>query len=411
MASKNCLVKNLEAVETLGSTSTICSDKTGTLTQNRMTVAHMWFDNKIVEADTSEDQSGSQGAAWKESGGWKTLERVGMLCNRAEFKGGQEGVSVLKREVNGDASEAAILKCTELSHGNVMDYRTKNKKVCEIPFNSTNKYQVSIHETEDKNDKRHLLVMKGAPERILDRCSTIVIDGEEKDLTDEWKDAFNDAYMELGGLGERVLGFCDYMLDEEKYPQGYPFDAEEANFPLEGLRFTGLMSMIDPPRAAVPDAVAKCRSAGIKVIMVTGDHPITAKAIAKSVGIISEGNETVEDIAQRLNISIEEVNPREAHAAVVHGGELKDLGDEALDDILMYHNEIVFARTSPQQKLIIVEGCQRMGAIVAVTGDGVNDSPALKKADIGVAMGIAGSDVSKQAADMILLDDNFASIV
>jgi len=409
MASKNCLVKNLEAVETLGSTSTICSDKTGTLTQNRMTVAHMWFDNAIHEADTSEDQSGV--SMNKNAVGWKILSRVAALCNRAEFKPGQDSIPILKREVNGDASEAALLKCCELTMGNVMNYRTKNKKVCEIPFNSTNKYQVSIHDTEDKNDKRYLLVMKGAPERILDRCSTIVIDGEEKDLTDEWKDAFNDAYMELGGLGERVLGFCDYMLDEEKYPQGYPFDADEANFPLEGLRFTGLMSMIDPPRAAVPDAVAKCRSAGIKVIMVTGDHPITAKAIAKSVGIISEGNETVEDIANRLNISVNDVNPREAHAAVVHGGELKDLGDEALDDILMYHNEIVFARTSPQQKLIIVEGCQRMGAIVAVTGDGVNDSPALKKADIGVAMGIAGSDVSKQAADMILLDDNFASIV
>merc|ERR1712214_188846 len=411
MASKNCLVKNLEAVETLGSTSTICSDKTGTLTQNRMTVAHMWFDNKIVEADTSEDQSGSQGASWKESGGWKTLERVGMLCNRAEFKTGQENVSILKREVNGDASEAAILKCTELSNGNVMDYRAKNKKLVEIPFNSTNKFQVSIHETSDPNDNRYLLVMKGAPERIVDRCSTIIVDGRELPLTEEWKNAFETAYMELGGLGERVLGFCDYMLPADKYPNGYPFDADDVNFPLEGLRFVGLISMIDPPRAAVPDAVTKCRSAGIKVIMVTGDHPITAKAIARSVGIISDGNKTVEDIAEEKGIPVDKVNPREAHAAVVHGGELKDIKEKQLDEILMYHSEIVFARTSPQQKLIIVEGCQRMGAIVAVTGDGVNDSPALKKADIGVAMGIAGSDVSKQAADMILLDDNFASIV
>merc|ERR1711931_465748 len=409
MASKNCLVKNLEAVETLGSTSTICSDKTGTLTQNRMTVAHMWFDNKIVEADTSEDQSGN--SFDKEARGWKTLERVACLCNRAEFKAGQEAEPILKREVNGDASEAAILKCTELSKGNVMTYRKNNKKVCEIPFNSTNKFQVSIHETDDPNDKRYLLVMKGAPERILDRCSTIIIDGTERPLTQEWKDAFNTAYMELGGYGERVLGFCDYVMPLDKFPVGYPFDPEEENFPLEGLRFVGLMSMIDPPRAAVPDAVVKCRSAGIKVIMVTGDHPITAKAIAKSVGIISEGMETVEDIAARNNVPVSEVNPRDARACVVHGGELKDLNEKQIDEILMYHSEIVFARTSPQQKLIIVEGCQRMGAIVAVTGDGVNDSPALKKADIGVAMGIAGSDVSKQAADMILLDDNFASIV
>jgi len=409
MASKNCLVKNLEAVETLGSTSTICSDKTGTLTQNRMTVAHMWFDNKIVEADTSEDQSGS--SFNKEASGWKTLERVACLCNRAEFKPNQEQVSVLKREVNGDASEAAILKCTELSKGGIMEYRKRNKKVCEIPFNSANKYQVSIHETEDTNDNRYLLVMKGAPERILERCSTIVVDGREMPLSEEWKNSFETAYMELGGLGERVLGFCDFMLPADKYPIGYPFDPDDVNFPVEGLRFVGLMSMIDPPRAAVPDAVLKCRSAGIKVIMVTGDHPITAKAIARSVGIISEGTETVEDIAARTGRDVKDINPRDARAAVVHGGELKDLNEKQIDEILMYHTEIVFARTSPQQKLIIVEGCQRMGAIVAVTGDGVNDSPALKKADIGVAMGIAGSDVSKQAADMILLDDNFASIV
>merc|ERR1719391_417722 len=324
-----------------------------------MTVAHMWFDNKIHEADTSENQTGS--AFDKNAAGWKSLETVACLCNRAEFKAGQEGIHILKREVNGDASEAAILKCTELSSGNIMEYRKKNKKVCEIPFNSTNKFQVSIHETEDKNDNRYLLVMKGAPERIVDRCSTIVVDGRELPLTEEWRNAFEAAYMELGGLGERVLGFCDYMLPADKYPNGYPFDAEDVNFPLEGLRFVGLMSMIDPPRAAVPDAVAKCRSAGIKVIMVTGDHPITAKAIARSVGIISEGQETVEDIAAERKCEVKDVDKREANAAVVNGATLRDMSEEDIDEILKHHSEIVFARTSPQQKLIIVDGCQRSG--------------------------------------------------
>ncbi|XP_054477555.1 sodium/potassium-transporting ATPase subunit alpha-3b isoform X1 [Anoplopoma fimbria] len=409
MAKKNCLVKNLEAVETLGSTSTICSDKTGTLTQNRMTVAHMWFDNQIHEADTTEDQSGA--SFDKSSVTWLGLARVAGLCNRAQFKAGQDQLPILKRDVAGDASESALLKCIELSCGAVRAMRERNKKVAEIPFNSTNKYQLSVHETEDLNDNRYLLVMKGAPERILDRCSTILIQGKEQPMDEELKEAFQNAYMELGGLGERVLGFCHVMLPEDQYPKGFAFDTDDVNFQTDNLCFVGLMSMIDPPRAAVPDAVGKCRSAGIKVIMVTGDHPITAKAIAKGVGIISEGNETVEDIAARLNIPVSQVNPRDAKACVIHGTDLKDLSQDQMDDILRNHTEIVFARTSPQQKLIIVEGCQRLGAIVAVTGDGVNDSPALKKADIGVAMGISGSDVSKQAADMILLDDNFASIV
>ncbi|XP_034038721.1 sodium/potassium-transporting ATPase subunit alpha-2 [Thalassophryne amazonica] len=408
MAKKNCLVKNLEAVETLGSTSTICSDKTGTLTQNRMTVAHMWFDNQIHEADTTEDQSGC--GFDKHSATWAALSRVAGLCNRADFKVGQEHLPVLMREMAGDASESALFKCIEVCCGSVRELRARNPKVAEIPFNSTNKYQLSIHEAEH-NPSGHILVMKGAPERILDRCSTIMMNGQEHLLDHDWRDSFQNAYIELGGLGERVLGFCHLNLSSSQFPRGFTFDCEDTNFPTEQLCFLGLISMIDPPRAAVPDAVGKCRSAGIKVIMITGDHPITAKAIAMGVGIISEGNETVEDIADRLDIPLSQVNPRDAKACVVHGSDLKDMSSEYLDDVLKYHTEIVFARTSPQQKLIIVEGCQRQGAIVAVTGDGVNDSPALKKADIGVAMGIAGSDVSKQAADMILLDDNFASIV
>nr|BAJ13363.1 sodium/potassium-transporting ATPase subunit alpha-1a [Oncorhynchus masou] len=409
MAKKNCLVKNLEAVETLGSTSTICSDKTGTLTQNRMTVAHMWFDNQIHDADTTENQSGT--SFDKSSATWASLARVAGLCNRAVFLAEQNNVPILKRDVSGDASETALLKCIELCCGSVKDMREKYSKVVEIPFNSTNKYQLSIHEDSTAGESNHLLVMKGAPERILDSCSTILLQGKEHPLDDELKESFQKAYEALGGLGERVLGFCHFQLPDDQFPEGFDFDCEDVNFPTENLCFVGLMSMIDPPRAAVPDAVSKCRCAGIKVIMVTGDHPITAKAIAKGVGIISEGNETVEEIAARLKIPVSEVNPRDAKACVVHGGELKDMTPEELDDILKHHTEIVFARTSPQQKLIIVEGCQRQGAIVAVTGEGVNDSPALRKADIGVAMGIAGSDVSKQAADMILLDDNFASIV
>ncbi|NP_835200.1 ATPase Na+/K+ transporting subunit alpha 1a, tandem duplicate 5 [Danio rerio] len=409
MAKKNCLVKNLEAVETLGSTSTICSDKTGTLTQNRMTVAHMWFDNQIHIADTTENQTGA--SFDRSSATWSALARVAGLCNRAVFQSNQSHLPVLRRETAGDASESALLKCIELCCGSVTGMRENYPKVAEIPFNSISKYQLSIHENPNSSEPKHLLVMKGAPERILDRCSTILIEGKEHPLDDEMKEDFQNAYVQLGGLGERVLGFCHFCLPDDQFPEGFAFDTEEMNFPTENLCFVGLMSMIDPPRAAVPDAVAKCRSAGIKVIMVTGDHPITAKAIAKGVGIISEGNETVDDIAARLKIHIDEVNPRDAKACVIHGGELKNMTDEQLDDVLQHHTEIVFARTSPQQKLIIVEGCQRQGAIVAVTGDGVNDSPALKKADIGVAMGIAGSDVSKQAADMILLDDNFASIV
>ncbi|KAF8774487.1 Sodium/potassium-transporting ATPase subunit like protein [Argiope bruennichi] len=325
MASKNCLVKNLEAVETLGSTSTICSDKTGTLTQNRMTVAHMWFDNQIIESDTTEDQSGVQYD--KTSAGWQALARVACLCSRAEFKAGQENIPVLKRDCIGDASESAILKCMELAIGNVAAYRKRNPKICEIPFNSSNKYHVTIPPLGEGELFPEVVVMTQ-------------VNNSKTNFLFVWK----------GGGGHGV-------------------------------------------------------------IMVTGDHPITAKAIAKAVGIISEGNETVEDIADRMGISVEDVNAREAKAAVVHGSELRDMTAADLDMLLTQHTEIVFARTSPQQKLIIVEGCQRQGHIVAVTGDGVNDSPALKKADIGVAMGIAGSDVSKQAADMILLDDNFASIV
>ncbi|XP_075260291.1 sodium/potassium-transporting ATPase subunit alpha-2-like isoform X2 [Convolutriloba macropyga] len=407
MAKKNCLVKNLEAVETLGSTSVICSDKTGTLTQNRMTVAHLWFDDNIYDVDTTEDQTGEEGFD-KDAKTWKALARVAALCNRAEFKGKQDDKPVLKRDVIGDASESALLKCIEANEGGVNKMRENSPKLAEIPFNSTNKYQLSIHKLDDG---KILLVMKGAPERVADRCSTIMIDGEEEDFGKTKKAAYENAYMELGGKGERVLGFAQKELDPKEFNEDTKFDTDNPNFPMDDLCFVGLMSMIDPPRAAVPDAVAKCRDAGIKIIMVTGDHPITAKAIAKDVGIISPDSETTDDPKKAAEDKGDEDDDKKTRSCVIHGNDLKDMSQDELANVLKNHDEIVFARTSPQQKLNIVEGCQRAGKIVAVTGDGVNDSPALKKADIGVAMGISGSDVSKQAADMILLDDNFASIV
>uniref|UniRef100_A0A673ZA00 Sodium/potassium-transporting ATPase subunit alpha n=1 Tax=Salmo trutta TaxID=8032 RepID=A0A673ZA00_SALTR len=403
LARKNCVVKNLEAVETLGSTSVICSDKTGTLTQNRMTVAHLWFDNVIHAADTTEDQSGQSFDQSSET--WRSLARVAGLCNRAVFKPNQESLPIPRRIVVGDASETALLKFTELAIGNMMEYRERFKKVVEVPFNSTNKMSYLLHELEDPMDLRYLLVMKGAPERILERCSTILIKGQEMPLEEQWREAFQTAYMDLGSLGERVLGFCHIYLNENEFPRGYKFDSDEMNFTTSGLCFAGLISMIDPPRATVPDAVMKCRTAGIRVVMVTGDHPITARAIAANVGIITEGSETVEDIATRKRIPVEQVNRRDARACVISGGQLKDMSSEELDEALRSHPEMVFALTLHSREIF------GLGSIVAVTGDGVNDSPALKKADIGIAMGIAGSDAAKNAADMILLDDNFASIV
>lgn len=407
MYRKNCLIKSYNVVETLGATSYICADKTGVITQNRMTAAHMWLNGRVVEVDTSEDQAS---ASYRSDPSWLALARCAMLCNKARFKPGQEGVPVLKRECDGNATESALLKLAELAIGNVSHFRKRNEEIVGIPFRSSQKYQVSIHNTEDPNDPRCLLVMKGAPETILDKCYTYMKDGKEYQINDQFRAAFNLAYLELGGLGERVLGFCDYVLPADQYPPGYRFATDKPNFPLTGLRFIGLVSLLDPPRIAVPEAIRKCRSAQIKVIMVTGDHPITAKAVAKQVGIISENSKTVEDIALERGIAPEDVDPRDARACVIHGNDLDEMTTFQIDEIMNNHPEIVFARTSPEQKIFIVEGCQRQGGVVAVTGDGVNDSNALKKADIGIAMG-SGSDMGKHVANMILLDDNFASII
>ncbi|KAK2491857.1 hypothetical protein MC885_006638 [Smutsia gigantea] len=326
-ACKNCLVKNLKAVETLGSTSTIRSDKTGTLTQNRMTVTHVWFDKTIYEADTREEQTGDAFAKGSET--WFILARIAGLGNRADFRANQETVPVAKASyanptlaatTTGDASESALLKFVEQSYSSVQEMRGKSPKVAEIPFNSTNKYQDS--------SQGHTLMMKGAPERILEFCSSYLLKGQECPMDDEMKEAFQNAYLELGGLGERMLGFCFLNLPNT-YSKGFKFNTDEISFPMDNLCFLGLVSMIDTPpsccagccgpvserrdqartvTAGPPGGEAQRGDNG--VIMVTGDHPITAKAIAKGVGILSEGMETANDVAAPLKVPVSQINSR-----------------------------------------------------------------------------------------------------
>lgn len=406
MAKKQVLVKKLEAVETLGSTTCICSDKTGTLTQNRMTIVHVAYDKALHTTKTAATEATFD----TEDKCFKELFFIGAVCAKAVFdaKDMEENPekSVDERKVNGDASEAGILKFSE-KLTSVSDMRNRNAQVSTIPFNSANKFMITINKVADQGNNFRVC-MKGAPERVMDRCTSIMTKDGVHPFDEAAKAVINEQLAFMMERGERVLGFAKVDLDPREYPADYEFDTEDVNFPMSGLTFVGLMALLDPPREAVPNAVATCQTAGVKVIMVTGDHPATAKSIAKQVNIIQ--SPCAEDIAKERGIPVEDVDRSDVKAIVVPGSQIKDLEQDDWDRILG-HEQIVFARTSPQQKLIIVENNQRLGNIVAVTGDGVNDSPALKKANIGIAMGISGSDVSKEAADMVLLDDNFASIV
>ena len=396
LSSRNCVVKNLEAVETLGATSVILCDKTGTLTKNQATVAHVWFDNQIGEIDTAADVN-PQVSFDLTAPTWKNMARVAVLANRAEFVSSKDG----GREVVGTPIEAALLRNIEALEGHSGTFRSLHPKVCEIPFSPIIKFQLSIHECQDYQTAGYLLTMVGEPETVLNRCSTALVDGQDRNIDSDYVRAFRFACAELGGLGERLVALCDWRLPPSKFPPGFQFNAENINFPLSGFRLMGIVSLMDPPRANVPDSIAKCQAAGIKVIMMTGDHPSTAKAIAKSVGILSLDEDPQEGA----------VLSQPAQSCLVTGDELEDLKPEEIDSVLMHHQEIVLAGVTPEHKLGLVESCQRLGAVVTVTGDGINDAAALRKADVGVSMGISGTDIAKDAADIILLDDNFSSVV
>lgn len=403
MSNKNCLVKNLEAVETLGATSILMTDKTGTITSNKLTIAHLWIDNQIGEIDTFAQENPAVSFD-KTSHSWKNLARVAVLCNNAEFAETGQELPVMLRHVVGNPKETALLRCVEACEGNVAMFRQLHKKICDIPFNPMTKIHVSVHECSDFQTNGYLACMIGAPELVLQRCSTALVAGQDRAMDPEYRNAFMFALNEMASLGETVIALADGRLPANKFPPGFKFNPHEVNFPISGYRLIGLMSMIDPPKPSVPDAVARARAAGVRVIMLTGDHSTTAVAIAKSVGIMGLD-------AEPVTIGLNGIPGGSVVAAVVTGEDLEKMSPDLVDEILIHSQELVFGRVKPEQKLQLVESCQRLGAVVAVTGDGVNDAPAIKRADVGIAMGATGSAYTIRVADILLLDDNFASIV
>ncbi|KAL1916323.1 uncharacterized protein VTP21DRAFT_5940 [Calcarisporiella thermophila] len=403
MASRNVLVKDLLGVETLGAITLLATDKTGTLTRNRMTVATVWTGLKFFYAlgnNLGEGETVSLDAP-----GISEILHISALCTRAKFD--RVDIPINQRQILGDATEAGLLRFAAEKLSNFNQLPELYPKIFEIPFNSDNKWHLSIHRKSHSNGDLTLYI-KGAPERVLRLCSTIIEGQSISPLTEDHKTQFQKMYEQMAGKGHRVLAFAQLELPRDKYPADFTFDKEKQNYPTSDLTFVGLASLEDPPKHGVREAIGKCRSAGIKVMMVTGDHPLTAEAIGRKINLVL--GDTREMSAKRSGRMLEDVGENEYDVVVVHGEHIDALTDEQWDQIFA-KDEIIFARTSPRHKLEIVKRAQAMGHIVGVTGDGVNDSPALKKADLGISMNHSGSDVSKEAASMILLDDNFASTV
>lgn len=347
MAKKNAIIRRLPAVETLGSASVICSDKTGTLTQNRMTLIKAYLDG----ADTTEDITDANSEAVRK------LLLYGTLCSDGSvvFENGEE-------KHLGDPTETSIVYA---AHRNGMEKDTLNElypRLSGIPFDSDRKLMTTIHQIDGK----YIAIVKGAFDMMAQRC----VHGDLK-TAEKFTEEMSRNALRVLAIGYRVL---------ENVPEAPTSETIECN-----LTFLGLVGMIDPPREEVKDAVAVCKKAGIKPVMITGDHIVTATAIAKALGIWVEGDRSIT------------------------GAELDNMTDRELDTQI--RNISVYARVSPENKIRIVKAWQRAGQVVAMTGDGVNDAPALKAADIGCAMGITGTDVAKNAADMTLTDDNFTTIV
>ena len=409
MLKLGVLVSNLEIIETLGAVTVICSDKTGTLTENRMSVSHIVYDKTIFvhEGTTAGREGDSFPLVNINDEHFKALQRIATLNTDAVFLSvSDDEPDVLKKEVKGDASEAAMIKFFH-PFRDIMEFRGACKRHVCIPFNSTNKWMASVSNQEgpDGDEKPMILMVKGAPEKIMTMCSHILTGGKVEPYTKELQEEMEGANEVLARRGERVLAFAHLELPRSKFPKGFVFDidSEVPNFPLTGLCMVGFLALIDPPRMSVKPAIEMCNTAGIKVFMVTGDHPITAHAIAKSLNLITEKTKA------ELEFEGEIVPEGYAEAIVVHGMEMETFTEADWERVLS-HKQIVFARTKPQQKQDIVKYLNEKKHIVAMTGDGVNDAPALKAAHVGIAMG-SGASVAKEAAQMVLLNDDFGAIV
>ena len=405
MATQNVLVKDLQGVETLGAITLLATDKTGTLTRNQMAVANIWTCGELYQATSS--AIAEKNVATPQKPGVLDVLHISALCSRAKFD--RVDVPVKEREILGDATESGLIRYAADQLSGYDQLADEFPKVFELPFNSDTKWHMSIHKKAHANGALTLYI-KGAPERVWKLCSRILrgLDGDSEEITDAHKVAYDDTYEHMASRGHRVLGFAELLLPGDKYPEDFEFDKKAKNYPLGDFVFVGLASLQDPPKHGVREAIGRCRAAGVKVVMVTGDHPLTAEAIGRKINLML--GETKSMVAKRTGRNIEDIGEDEYSAIVIHGEQIDSLSDTDWDHIL-WKDEIIFARTSPKHKLEIVRRAQSMGHIVGVTGDGVNDSPALKKADLGIAMNMSGSDVSKEAASMILLDDNFASTV
>ncbi|KAF7974995.1 hypothetical protein HWV62_10595 [Athelia sp. TMB] len=408
MAKENVLVKNLQSVETLGSLTMLATDKTGTLTRNQMTVTNLWSGGKMMSAFQSNNDGQDTALFDIQSSGMQEMVDISALNSRVKFD--KTDIPFDQRQILGDATETGL---TRFAGKYCPDYdalHKKHRKVFEIPFNSSNKWALVILNKPHVEGGDLTSYIKGAPERVLAKCSTYLKDGKPEPITEEFEKAYDDAYNYMASRGHRVIACAQYLLPGDRYPADYTFSKNDGNYPGENYCFVGLVSLEDPPKHGVREAIGKLRMAGIKVMMVTGDHPKTAEAIARKINLILPDSDTKETLAAKTGRPVEEIYEDEYDAVVVHGDQIDSLQGWQWDQIFS-KTEIVFARTSPQHKLEIVKHAQALGHIVGVTGDGVNDSPALKKADLGIAMNVSASDVSKEAANMILLDDNFASTV